>query len=307
MLTGNSVIIILGPTCVGKTGASILLAGELDTEIISADSMQIYRHMDIGTAKPTPEQLAMVRHHLIDIAEPSEIFSAGQYAEAVRPIIENIHAKGRTPVVVGGTGLYIKALTRGIFRSPSADWALRDSLHSIEKQKSGSLYSLLLKLDHAAASSIEPADTRRLIRALEVCLKTGKGVSGLRAELTMPLPFDFIRVGLTRDRQELYRLIDKRVDHMFMNGFVDEVENLLRMNPGMTAEQAIGYKEVSDFLRGGLLLEEAVSLIKQRTRNYAKRQFTWFRKEPDIRWIDVSGVCSSQEIFTAIALLLKIH
>ncbi|MEK6672247.1 MAG: tRNA (adenosine(37)-N6)-dimethylallyltransferase MiaA [Nitrospirota bacterium] len=307
MLTRNSVIIILGPTCVGKTGASILLAKELDTEIISADSMQIYRHMDTGTAKPTPEQRAMVRHHMIDIAGPSETFSAGQYAEAVRPIIEGILAKGRIPVVVGGTGLYIRALTRGIFSSPSADWALRDKLHAIEKQKSGSLYDLLLKLDHAAASGIEPADTRRLIRALEVCLKTGKGISGLRAELTMPLPYNFIRVGLTRNRKELYRLIEDRVDRMFINGLTDEVRNLLRMNPGKTAEQAIGYKEVSSYLRGELPLEDAVSLIKKRTRNYAKRQFTWFRKEPDIRWIDVSGIYSSQEIFTAIALLLKIH
>lgn len=303
----ESVIILLGPTCVGKTGASILLARELDSEIISADSMQIYRHMDIGTAKPALEERGMVKHHMIDIAEPSESFSAGKYMEAVKPIIDGIHKKGRVPVIVGGTGLYIRALTRGIFSGPSADWKLREKFLSMEKEDSGSLYAYLRKLDPDAASNIKPSDIRRIIRALEVCTKTRKCISELQKTLTQPLPHNFIKVGLTRNRKELYRLIEKRVDSMFLKGFLDEVKNLLQKNQGKTALQAIGYREIASHIRGEISLDEAIRLIKKRTKNYAKRQFTWFRKEPGIRWIDVSGVFTSHEIYKAIALLLKIH
>jgi len=297
----NSVLILLGPTGVGKTGASLLLAQALGTEIISADSMQVYRHMDIGTAKPSPEERALVRHHMIDIVEPSGYFSAGEYLESVAPIITGLQSEGKVPLVVGGTGLYIKAMTRGIFSGPSADWGLRERLLSLEAEQSGALYARLLRLDPVAASRIMPTDTRRVVRALEVCLKTEQGISELQKGSTTPLPCEFVKIGLSRERQELYRLIEKRVDGMVSGGLVEEVESLLRRAPGKTALQAIGYKEIAAYFRGEYSLEEAVALIKKRTRNYAKRQFTWFRAEAGIRWFDITGLTAPEEI----VLLMK--
>jgi len=301
----NKVLILLGPTGVGKTGASILLAKAMDTEIISADSMQIYRHMDIGTAKPSKEEMSEVKHHMIDIVEPSEAFSAGKYIEHVIPLIEELHRQGKIPVVVGGTGLYIKAMTRGLFSGPSADWALREELLAREEKDAGSLYRHLQRLDPAAASKVMPADIRRTVRALEVCLKTETGMTELQKNLTRPLPYTFIRIGLTRERKELYSLIEKRVDAMLSSGLVNEVGNLLGMNPGKTAMQAIGYKELALFFRGALSLEEAAGIIKKRSKNYAKRQFTWFRQEQGIAWLDVTGIFTGKEIYKTIELFLE--
>ncbi|MGD0884357.1 MAG: tRNA (adenosine(37)-N6)-dimethylallyltransferase MiaA [Thermodesulfovibrionales bacterium] len=306
-MTKGPLLILLGPTCVGKTGASLLLARALDTEIISADSMQIYRHMDIGTAKPTPQERAQVRHHMIDIVAPSESFSTGKYIESIVPIINDLHRKKMTPLIVGGTGLYIKAMTRGIFSGPAADWALRENLLAMENESSGSLYAYLQKLDLAAASRIMPSDIRRIIRALEVCIKTQTGISEHQKRRTAPLPYEFIKIGLTRERGELYGLIEKRIDSMLSQGLMDEVKRLLLMNPGKTALQAIGYKEIAAHFRGEYPLDEAARLIKKRTRNYAKRQFTWFKAEPDIRWLDITGFSTPEEIQRAIAILLKMH
>jgi tRNA dimethylallyltransferase len=300
----HTVVILLGPTGVGKTGASILLAQSLKTEIISADSMQVYRHMDIGTAKPSREERALVRHHMIDIVEPSGYFSAGEYIETVAPLIEGLQREGKMPLVVGGTGLYLRAMTRGIFRGPSADWGLREQLLSMEAERGGVLYARLMQLDPVAASRIMPADTRRVVRALEVCLKTETGISELQKDSTTPMPCEFIKIGLTRERQELYRMIERRVDGMVSQGLVDEVEDLLRRTPGKTALQAIGYKEIAAYLRGDSSLDEAVVLIKQRTRNYAKRQLTWFRAEAGIRWLDITGLSSSEEITLQLKKLL---
>jgi tRNA dimethylallyltransferase len=290
----NKVIILLGPTGVGKTGVSILLAKALETEIISADSMQIYRYMDIGTAKPSKEERAMVKHHMIDIINPSEAYSTGKYIEAVVPIIEGLHKTGRIPVVVGGTGLYIKAMTRGIFSGPSADWTLREALLAIEKEEKGSLYSYLKELDHEAAARITPNDTRRIIRALEVCLKSNMSISEMQKRLTQPLPYEFIKIGLSRERKELYKMIEKRVDKMIIDGLVNEVKKVIEMigdavTP-LPSMQAIGYKEVAMYLYGEITLDEAVRLIKRGTKRYAKRQFTWFRKEEDIHWVDITGI-----------------
>ncbi len=301
----NKVIILLGPTGVGKTGASIHLAKSLNTEIISADSMQIYRHMDIGTAKPSSEEMRTVRHHMIDIVEPSETFSAGSYVDRVVPIIEGLHLQGKIPVIVGGTGLYIRAMTRGIFSGPSADWALRDELLSMEEKDRGSLYRYLRKLDPDAAAKVMERDIRRIVRALEVCLKTRTGITELQKNLTRPLPYEFIRIGLTRERKELYLLIEERVDAMLSGGLLEEVRNLLLLTPGKTALQAIGYKEIVASLRGDYPLDEAVRLIKKRSRNYAKRQFTWFRQESDILWSDITGLFSAEKIFETIAILLE--
>ena len=299
------VIILLGPTAVGKTGASLLLAQALGTEIISADSMQVYRHMDIGTAKPSAGERARVRHHMIDLVEPSETFSAGRYRDMAEPIIENILGQGKVPIVVGGTGLYIRTLTRGIFAGPSADWGLRKELLAQEEETQGYLYRRLTAVDPDAASRIMPADTRRLLRALEVSLTTKTGISELRKKHTMPLPYRFIKLGLSRDRQELYRLIEQRIDGMIAQGLVDEVRSVLAMDPGRTALQAIGYKEIAAHLGGEYPLEDAIRLIKKRTRNYAKRQYTWFRSEPAIRWADVTGLFAPEAVHASLAILLN--
>lgn len=291
--TEGKVVLLVGPTCVGKTGASIELARRLDTEIISADSMQIYRHMDIGTEKPSPQQLARVRHHMVDIVEPWEAYSAGRYIEDVRPIIEGLHSRGRVPIVTGGTGLYIKAMTRGLFRGPGADWKLREELKG---ESTGSLYRRLREIDPETAALVSADDRRRVVRALEVCALTGRKMSEVKEELTEPLPYDFAKVALSRDREELYRMIEERVDEMMRRGLLDEVRKVLGMNPSRTAMQAIGYKELKGHLEGEYPIEEAVSLIKRNTRRYAKRQFTWFRSEEGLRWVDVTGVFDPVEI-----------
>ena len=304
----KKVIVLLGPTGVGKTGASILLAHELDTEIISADSMQIYRGMDIGTAKPSKKELAEVRHHMIDIIGPAESYSAGQYIETVTKIIEGLHKKSRIPVVAGGTGLYIKAMTRGIFSGPSADLLLRDELLLMEQGSPGSLYSYLLSMDSEAAGKIQQNDIRRIVRALEVCLKSSEKISMLQEKLTSALPYEFIKIGLTRERKELYRIIDERVEKMFEAGLMEEAEAILRKCPDRTAMQAIGYKELKMYLEHEIDKEEAIRLIKRNTRRYAKRQFTWFKKEEDIIWIDVTGVFDSLMVFHSIKdTLMRSH
>lgn len=293
----KKVIVLLGPTGVGKTSASILLAKELDTEIISADSMQIYRGMDIGTAKPTKKELAEVKHHMINIIEPAESYSAGQYIETVSRIIEDLHKNGRIPVVVGGTGLYIKAMTRGIFSGPPADLRLRDELLSMEQNSPGSLYTYLVRMDNEAAGNIQKNDIRRIVRALEVCLKSREKISLLQKKLTSPLPYEFIKIGLTRERKELYLIIDDRVEKMFDAGLLQEAETILSKCPDRTAMQAIGYKELAGYLNKEIDKDEAIRLIKRNTRRYAKRQVTWFNKEEDIIWIDVTGIFDSREIF----------
>ena len=304
----KKVIVLLGPTGVGKTGAAILLAHELDTEIISADSMQIYRSMDIGTAKPSKKELTEVRHHMIDIIGPGESYSAGQYIGAVAKIIEDLHKKNRIPVVVGGTGLYIKAMTRGIFSGPFADLDLRDELLLMEQNSPGSLYSYLFSMDSEAAGKIQQQDIRRIVRALEVCLTSREKVSVLQKNFTSALPYEFIRIGLTRDRKELYRIIDERVDNMFEAGLMGEAERVLSQCPERTAMQAIGYKELKMYLDREIEKDEAIRLIKRNTRRYAKRQFTWFKKEEDIIWIDVTGIFDSVTVFHSIkAVLMRVH
>lgn len=309
----EKVVILLGPTGVGKTGVALLLAKEMKTDIISSDSMQIYRHMDIGTAKPSPGELREVRHHMIDVAEPWESYSTGAYVESVRPVLQALHEHKKIPLIVGGTGLYIRAMTRGIFTGPSADWTLRASLLANEEREHGSLFTRLKSLDPEAASRIMPADTRRIIRALEVCMKSESTLSDLHQTLTRPLPYEFIKIGITRYRKELYSLIDSRVDAMMEEGLLDEVKKIMLMMEehcgGRPVEsfpsmQAIGYKEFVRHLAGELSLEEAVMLVKQRSRNYAKRQFTWFRKEEAIRWVDISGIHDKNDVFQRIKAAL---
>jgi len=302
----KTVIVLLGPTGVGKTSAALILAQELHTEIISADSMQLYRHMDIGTAKPSPAERAAVRHHMIDIVDPAEAYSAGRYIAEVLPIMERLHQEGKIPLVVGGTGLYIKAMTRGLFSGPSSDAELREVLFAREQEQKGSLYEYLCGLDPAAAGRIERNDLRRIIRAIEVCIKSGSTISSFQKELTRPLPYDFLKIGLARERKELYAMIDDRVDSMLKQGLPEEVEKILGMKPDRTPLQAIGYKELVRFLGHEIGLQEAVRLIKRNSRRYAKRQFTWFRQEAGIHWIDVTGLHDSRSIAGKVSATLMV-
>ncbi len=294
----NTVIIIAGPTGVGKTSFSLLLARALKTEIISADSMLVYRGMDIGTAKPSQDELMAVPHHLINILSPGDTFSAGMFRQMAVDIIGALHRKQSVPIIAGGTGLYIRALTSGLFEGPGADEGLRQKLKDEEKRYGkGHLHNKLKALDREAADRIEPNDLRRVVRALEVSLKEEKGITKMRSALTVPMDYEFIKVGLSRDREELYPMIEARVDAMIERGLLEETKQLLKEKPARTAMQALGYKEMKLYLDGDADLTEAARLIKKRTKMYAKRQYTWFRKEPDMHWVDITGITAAEEIF----------
>ncbi len=292
----KKIIILLGPTGVGKTELSIKIAKLLNAEIISSDSMQIYKYMDIGTAKPTLEQRQEVIHHMIDIVNPWDYFSTGAYIEIVKEVIEEIFQKAKIPLIVGGTGLYLRAITEGIFEGPEADWDLRTQLLEKERNRPGELYNLLKEIDPIKADKIYPSDLRRILRALEVFFKEKKQISELQNEFTKPLPYNFIKIGITRERKELYKIIEERVDKMICSGLIEEVRNVLALIKKnavslcpLPALQAIGYKEIAGCLADLYCINEAIRLIKRRTKMYAKRQFTWFRKEKDIMWFDISG------------------
>ena len=294
MKPNNKAIIIFGPTCSGKSAVALALAAELGTEIISADSMQIYKLMDIGTAKPSRTALSLVPHHLTDAIWPHEEWSAGRFLGEAAPIMEKLSREGKIPIIAGGTGLYIRALTRGLMRAPEADEKLRAALNGGGERK----HALLASLDPESARLIAPTDTRRITRALEIFLKTRKTVSELK-KTTVPLPYDFIKTGLARDRAELYRLIDERTDSMLKDGLLDEAKRIFALPrpPSKTALQAIGYKEIQGYIEGQYPYEETIRLIKRNTRRYAKRQFTWFKKEAGALWVDVTGLTSPAAIY----------
>ncbi|MCX8034195.1 MAG: tRNA (adenosine(37)-N6)-dimethylallyltransferase MiaA [Thermodesulfovibrio sp.] len=310
----NSVLILLGPTAVGKTEISIHLAKLLKTEIISSDSMQIYKFMDIGTAKPSFEQRKEVSHHMIDIVEPWEYFSTGEYIDRVRIIIQKLLELGKIPLIAGGTGLYLRAMTEGIFEGADADWKLRKELIEKEKKSPGYLYELLREVDPEASGKINPKDLRRTIRALEVFFKEKKSISDIQKKFTKPLPYDFIKIGITRDRKELYQRIEKRVDLMIKEGLIEEVNKILklikknsdRIDRPIPSLQAIGYKEVAGYLADLYSLEEAIRLIKKRTKMYAKRQYTWFRRESDIIWVDITNRSDYEKIAEEVLEIIKL-
>lgn len=254
--------------------------------------------MDVGTAKPSFSELGEVPHHLINILSPEQSFSAGLFKEKASGIIKDLHKRNKIPLIVGGTGLYIRALTRGLFDGPSADWTLREKLKEEENVSGkGHLYGYLKTIDPEAAERISPNDLRRTIRAIEVSLKGNKTISEFQSSSTKPEAYDFIKLGLLRDRKELYRLIEERVDKMAGNGLLQETERLLKMNPDRTALQALGYKEMRLYLNGQVGFDDAVQLLKKRTKRYAKRQITWFKKEPGINWSDVTGLAEPDKIF----------
>ena len=310
MSTDKPILIIAGPTAVGKTDTSILLAQELRAEIVSADSMQIYRGMDIGTAKPIREQRRIVYHHMIDIVEPHQPYSVGDYLRDARAAIDGINSSGGTPIVVGGTGLYIRALTRGLFHGPPANLDLRERLLQREAEgEPGMLYSDLVKVDPEAAIKIHPNDLRRTVRALEVYhLKDRKLSEFQREHSFQDRPYRFRMLFLVRSRAELYPRIEKRIDQMVTDGLEDEVKTLMDRGcrPELPSMQGLGYKHFMDYLLGKTSRDDAVSLLKRDTKRFAKRQFTWFRREPEDQWMDISGLVNTIEIVARIKKNIEI-
>ena len=283
-------ILIAGPTGVGKTALSLKLAERLETEIINADSMQVYRHMDIGTAKATADERRRVPHHLLDVVEPSQPFDAARYRELALPVVEALHGRGRAPLVAGGTGLYMKALTQGICPAPPVDPAVRDQLMREATERGlSALHEELCRVDPELGARLHPNDRQRILRAIEVFRVSGKPLSRWQeAHRFKERLFPTIKIFLTRNREEVYARIDRRVLAMMEEGFLEEVSSLLAMGfgPELKPMQSLGYRQLVRHLRGELSIEAAVEEIQRETRRYAKRQMTWFRADPEFRWMD---------------------
>lgn len=301
----RKVIVIVGPTCSGKTKVGISLAENLQTEIISADSRQLYKHLNIGTAKPTTDELAKVKHYLIDCFEPDEDYNVSRFEADSLKIINGLLSQNKIPIVVGGSGLYIKALTEGIFNAVDVDEDYREKL-KVEREKFGNqfLYEELKKVDPESASKMLPQNWKRIMRALEVFHLTDKPIWKFQKDHERKVELDFIQYGLNWQRDQLYANIEKRVDEMIENGLVDEVKNILDSgySKKINALNTVGYKEIISYLENEISLEQAVELIKRNTRRYAKRQMTWFRKTKEIHWFDCDENISPEQIASQIFL-----
>lgn len=290
MTVKQKLIIILGPTGIGKTALVLDLAQHLGGEIVSADSVQVYRSMDIGSAKPTADERALVPHHLIDVVNPDEDFSAGRFREESQRAIESIAGRQRPVIVSGGTGLYIKALIRGLFDQPEVDEALRQELRSQEEHEGkGFLHAQLVRVDPESAARIHPNDVFRTIRALEVYHLTGISLSHHHGEHNFgEAPYDCLQIGLHLDREHLYERINTRCDQMMNMGFLEEVRALVDRgyHSGLKSMQALGYRHLCSFVDGYVDLDEAVRTMKRDTRHFAKRQMNWFGSDSSITWVD---------------------
>lgn len=302
-------IVIVGPTAVGKTEISIDIALRLNGEIVSADSMQIYKYMDIGTAKPTIEERKGVPHFMIDIITPDQEFSVALYKEMASKIIKEIHERGHMPILTGGTGLYVNSIINIMDFSSTADWRLREELKKQAKMYGNEyLYNKLREIDPITSVKLHPNDIRRIIRALEVYKLTGKPISYYQLTTqNRPNPdYDVLMIGLTMDREKLYNRIEARVDKMIKAGLVDEVRWLCEKGykDNMIAMQGLGYKEIIKYLDGQCTLEEAINTLKRNTRRYAKRQLTWFRRDKRIHWIYVDQFNSKEVIIKNILELV---
>jgi tRNA dimethylallyltransferase len=296
-------IVIVGPTAVGKTSVSIDLAERLDGEIVSADSRLLYRGMDIGTAKPTPEEKRDVPHHLIDVAEPDETWSLAVYQRNAYRVIDEIHARGKLPILVGGTGQYVRAIIEGWRIPPQApDYGLREALnHWVEEIGAEAFHRRLATLDREAAEKIDYRNVRRVVRAMEVTLKTGERFSDLRRK--QECLYRPIILGISRTREELYQRIDQRIVLMLEAGLVEEVSGLLEAGyaPNLPTMSAIGYGEIIQYLRGEITYDEAVALIKRNTRIFVRRQANWFKpSDPRIHWFD-----AGDELLNQMALMAR--
>ena len=300
------IICILGPTAVGKTSVAIKLAQVFNAEVLSVDSRQIYQQISIGTAKPTKEEQETIRHHLIDCVDIDQTFSVADYQLLADQAINNIHNCQKRVLLVGGSGLYFRAIVDGLFDGPGADWQIRADLsQKAERYGRDYLHRKLRRIDPISAGRIHPNNLPRVIRALEIYKLTGRPISDFQRNWSQNQPrYNFSAFGLTMPRKQLYHRIETRVNYMLEIGWIDEVKNLLeeynsdahinlRAYP---AVQSYGYKEIIDYLDQHLGLDQAISQIKQRTRNYAKRQLTWFRKDSRINWLDVSDFDSVDQI-----------
>lgn len=285
------ILVIVGPTASGKTRMAVELAQRHNGEVISADSMQIYRTMDIGTAKPTQEEMGGIPHHMIDVADPEEDFSVARYVEMAAQCVDDVLERGKLPIVAGGTGLYIDSLLSGRTFAPfSPDSALRGELERELAEKGGqAMLEALAQVDPEAAQRLHPNDHKRIVRALEVYRSTGKTITQHNRETqAIPPRYNALTIGLAfQDRQAMWRRIDQRVDEMVAAGLEDEVRRLLTsgISPKCTAMQAIGYKEFTQALSGEMTWQEAADVVKLRSRQYAKRQLTWFGRNPNTRWV----------------------
>jgi len=283
-------IVIVGPTAVGKTELAIRLAHECDGEVISADSMQVYRFMDIGTAKPTVEERSLVHHHLIDVVNPDEQFNAAIFIEMARKIIRELHSRRKPIFVVGGTGLYVRALLGGLFKGPDADQGLRKTYRQ-ELAQFGKeyLHEKLKEKDREAARQIDKNDVVRIIRALEVMELSGESIVRKQQDHGFDdRLYECTKIGLTAERSRIYERIDQRTDNMMRGGFVEEVRNLLSMGYRETLKpmQSLGYKHMVKYIKGSYTLDDALRIIKRDTRHFAKRQMTWFSKDQEIVWLN---------------------
>ena len=307
-----TILALVGPTGSGKTKTSIQICKELNAEIVSMDSMQIYRGMDIGTAKPTQEELNAAPHHMIDVADPNEIFTVSMYREMACKIIDDILSRGKVPLLVGGTGLYLQAISYDMsLGEKGADSRLREELNSIAAKPNGPqmLHDRLKAVDPASAEKLHPNDIRRVIRALEIYETSGKAKSEQKNEQRAEGPYRVLVYGLSLPRDQMYARINARVDQMIDDGLVEEVKGLLRIGivpkPEGGAMQAIGYKEIVSALQGEITFEQAIALIKQGSRRYAKRQWTWFRHDERTQWFDWTEYSSNQALIQALIAAIR--
>lgn len=288
----NKIIFIVGPTAAGKTELAIKLAKRIGGEIISCDSMQVYKGLDILSAKPSIAQRRQIKHHLIDIISPAHNFNVSKFIKLSTKLIDEIHSRSKIPIFVGGTGLYIGSLLNGLFKGPATNTKLRSSLYKLAEKYGGSyLYRRLNRVDPESAKKIHPNDIRKMVRALEVYKITKKSISqlkGHRKGLLNNNRFDIHIFGIKMERDKLYELINKRADKMFALGAVREVKEILKNRCSKTFKQALGIKEINSYLNGEISLDKAKNLLKRNTRRYAKRQITWFRKDEKIVWLETA-------------------
>lgn len=305
-------IILTGPTAVGKTELSIALAKSIGGEIISADSMQVYKYMDIGTAKIRSEEMDGVPHHLIDILEPDVAFNVAMFKDLAKSSVEDIYSRGRIPILVGGTGFYIQALLYDIdFSEEDSDSSIRKELETLVEIKGAAfLHEKLREVDPESAEQIHANNVKRVIRALEYYQLHGEKISTHNeTERHKESPYDFLYFVLTHDRQVLYERIEKRIDQMIDHGLISEVDNLLKKgyDSSLVSMQGLGYKELIPYLQKKCTLDEAIYVLKRDTRHFAKRQLTWFRRERNVRWLDKSLVSSDEEILKEILNTIDIE
>lgn len=292
----NRVVIICGPTASGKTSISLKLAEELETEIISADSRQIYKYLDIGTAKPNSDELGRVKHHLINKLSPDEEYSASKFEKEAESIIDSLHKSGKIPIVVGGTGLYIHSLMEGLIDAPGEDEEYRDLIRSYREDYGNEyVYNMLVAADPVSAAKMLPQNWKRVMRALEVLHVTGEPIWKHHDKEVTEKKYRFLLYAPLWERSKLYEIIENRVDQMINDGLVSEVKSVMEMgyNANLNSLNTVGYKEVISFLNDVISLERAVELIKRNTRRYAKRQLTWFKRYDNLQWKSIN---SSEEV-----------